>query len=193
MGFSLKKLGRGIKKIAKKNKGGLTRLVKKVGPGLVLGAVTGGVGAGIIAKAASAAKTLGKKSKGLETPKSLVPVVRAAQIAVKKRTRSKMPGGAPIPTISTPSVGMMSSKPQAKRRLYDRPARQARKGKKFTSYQTPDDMRGGMTKAQNTGRTGFEGAKRKRTGSRKAPSAKQLAARAKFAAMVKARRKKKVA
>lgn len=173
MGFSLKKLGRGIKKIAKKNKGGLTRLVKKVGPGLVLGAVTGGVGAGLIAKAASAAKTLGKKAKGIETPKSLVPVIRAAQISVKK-TRSKLPGGAPMPPmIPTPSVGIMSSKPQAKRKVYD--------------YQKATKTR--MSRAAGIGKDQLapKAKKAKRSGSKKAPSAAQLKARANFAKMAKAR------
>ena len=154
-----KKLGRGIKKVVKKNKGGLTRLVKKAGPGLVLGAVTGGIGAGVIAKAASAAKTLGKKAKGLETPKSLVPVVRAAEIRVKKSARTKMPGGAPMPHI--PSVKVrdpIRSTPQAKRTLY-------------TSAKKPK-------KAKSSSES---------SSGRKAPSAAQLAARAKFTAMVKAR------
>jgi len=163
MGFSLKKLGRGIKKIAKKNKGGFGRLVKKVGPGLVLGAVTGGVGAGIIAKAASTAKTLGKKAKGIETPKSLVPVVRAASISARRRIRSKMPGGAPMPTISRPSVGMMATreKPRAAASLY----KTAKKAK----------------------------AKKAKRTSSKPPSAAQLAAREKFKAMVAAKRKAKAA
>lgn len=152
MGF-LKKLGRGIKRVVRKNRGGVGRLVKRVGPGLVIGAVTGGVGAPLIAKAASAAKTLGKKAKGLETPKSLVPVIRAAELRVSRKRRARMPGGAPMPSIPTPRVGMMKSTPQAKRSLYTR--------KKKTK--------------SSSGKT------------RKAPSAAQLAARAKFAAMAKAR------
>ena len=164
MGF-LKKLGRGIKKVVKKNKGGVGRLIKKVGPGLVIGAVTGGVGAGLNAKAASTAKTLGKKVKGLETPKSLVPVVRAAELRVSKKSRQKMPGGAPMPHIPAMKVrDITKSTPQAKRSLY-------------TSAKKPKKAR----------------AKKAATGTRKAPSAAQLAARAKFTAMVKARAKAKKA
>lgn len=165
MGLSFKKLGRGIKKIAKKNKGGFGRFVKKVGPGLVLGAVTGGVGAGLIAKAASTAKTLGKKVKGLETPKSLVPVVRAAEIRVKKSQRAKMPGGAPMPHIPAMKVrDPLKSTPQAKRTLY-------------TSAKKPKKARA-------------KKAKKASSGVRKPPSAAQLAARENFKKMVAARRKK---
>lgn len=163
MGLSLKKIGRGIKKIAQKNKGGVGRLIKKVGPGLAMAAV-GATAPALVVKAASAAKSLGKKVRGLETPKSLVPVVRAAQVRVKK-TRSKMPGGAPMPsmpTIGTPTIGMMASreKPKAKRTLYKSAAKKPRTRKA------------------------------KRAGSGKPPSAKQIAAREKFKAMVAARRKK---
>lgn len=120
MKFGLKKLSRGLKRVAKKNRAGFGRLVKKVGPGLVLTAVSGGTAAPLIAKAASMAKTLGKKARGLETPKSLVPIIRAAEVRVRK-TRSKLPGGAPMPpmpNIGTPEIGMMKSTPQAKRTLY---------------------------------------------------------------------------
>lgn len=155
----LKKLGRGIKKVARKNVGGAKRLLKKVGPGLAMAAV-GATAPALIAKAASAAKTLGKKVRGLETPKSMVPVIRAAQVKVRK-TRSKLPGGAPMPPmIATPSVGMMaSSEPRrAKRTLYS----SGRKAKPRKAKRT-------ITKP---------------------PTAKQLAAREKFKAMVAARRKK---
>lgn len=183
MGF-LKKLGRGIKRVAKKNRGGIGRLAKKVGPGLVLSAVTGGIGAPIIAKAASAAKTLGKKVRGLETPKSLVPVFRAAEKATKsKGSTTVMPGGL---KISTPSIGMASNRAIKRRTIYDRPARVKRRGRKTTAYQTSADMKGGLTKAQNTGRTGFESAKPKKA---RVWSAKQIEARKRFAAAAKARRK----
>lgn len=172
-----KKLGRGIKRIAKKNQGGFRRLVKKVGPAIVLSAVPGGAPA-LIAKAASAAKTLGKKFKGIETPKSIVPVVRAAQVAVTK-TRSKLPGGAPMPS-------MMSSRPQAKRRITLRPARMTSTG---VAYQTPADMKGGLTRAQLTGNTGFGRPKKAKRRITKPPSAKQLAQRERFKAMAAARRK----
>lgn len=163
MGF-FKKLARGAKKIARKNAGGARRLIKKVGPGLVMNAVLPGA-APLIVKAASAAKTLGKKARGLETPKSLVPIVRAAQVRVGRK-RSKMPGGAPMPpNIGTPSVGLMSSAPQAKRSLYTA-TKKARKAR--------------------TTRT-------KRAKSTKPPSAAQLAARANFAKMAAARRKAKAA
>lgn len=162
MGFSLKKLGRGIKKIAKKNKGGFGRLVKKVGPGLVMAAVPAAAPA-LLVKAASAAKTLGKKVRGLETPKSLAPIVKAAQVRVK-RTRSKMPGGAPIPTIATPKVGMMrSTAVGAKKSLYKSTKRRTRKAK---------------APASTNGKP------------KKPPSAAQLAARKRFAEAAKARRKK---
>lgn len=163
MGF-LKKLGKGIKKVVRKNKGGVGRLVKKVGPGLVLSAVTGGVGAPLIAKAASAAKTLGKKARGLETPKSLVPIVRAAETRQRRKSvRSKMPGGAPMPHIPAVKVrDITKSTPQAKRTLY-------------TSTKKPKAKRAKKSPA---------------TKARKPPSAAQLAAREKFKAMVAARRKK---
>jgi len=181
MGLSFKKIGRGLKKIAKKNRGGFTRLVKKVGPGLVLGAVTGGVGAGIIAKAASAAKTLGKKVKGLETPKSLVPVIRAAQIHVKK-TRQRLPGGAPMPPmIATPSVGIMASseRPKAKRYLY-------RSANPRTARGRAKMRTGDVTAGETFKRPRTKKAKRKITAP---PSAKQIAQRERFKAMVAARRK----
>lgn len=162
MKFGLKKLVRGVKKVAQKNRAGVGRLVKKVGPGLAMAAV-GATAPALIVKAASAAKSLGKKVRGLETPKSMVPVIRAAQVKVK-RTRSKMPGGASMPpNIGTPQVGMMASreKPKAKRTLYS-------SGKKAKAPRAK---------------------KAKRT-STKAPSAAQLAAREKFKQMVAARRKK---
>lgn len=175
-----KKLGRGIKKIVRKNQGGLGRLVKKVGPGLVVGAVTGGVGAGLIAKAASAAKTLGKKvGKGIETPKSLVPVVRAAELHVSKKARTKMPGGAPMPTIAPVKVrSITSSTPQAKRYLYRSANPKTKRGQA--------KMRSGDVTAGEAFTRKPKKAKRKMG----PPSAKQLAARAKFAKMVAARRKK---
>lgn len=159
MGFSLKKLGRGIRKIAKKNRGGFGRLVKKVGPGLVLTAA-GGIGAApLIAKAASAAKSLGKKVRGLETPKSLVPIIRAAKISAKRK-RQRMPGGAPI--IGPVQVRSVTrSTPQAKRSLYT-------------------TARGSTRRKKGTTKSGRP---------RKPASAKQLAARAKFAAMARARAK----
>lgn len=163
MGF-FKKLSRGVKRVVRKNRGGVGRLVKKVGPGLVMAAVTGGVGAPLIAKAASAGKSLGKKVRGLETPKSLVPIIRAANIKAP-RTRKRMPGGAPMPTIGPVSVrGITKSTPQAKRSLYT-------KAKKSKTPRAP--------RAKKTKRT-----------IKAPPSAKQLAARAKFAAMAAARRKK---
>lgn len=171
MGLSFKKLARGVKKIAKKNRGGFTRLVKKVGPGLVMTAVTGGTAAPLIARAASAAKSFGRKVKGLETPKSLVPIIRAAQVRVGRK-RTRMPGGAPIPTISAPSVGMMRSTPQAKTSLY------AKRKKAAAAAAAPSDV---YTRGKNKGKK-----RRKITAP---PSAKQLAARAKFAAMAAARRK----
>lgn len=163
MGF-LKKLSRGVKKVVRKNKGGVGRLIKKVGPGLAMAAV-GATAPTLIVKAASAAKTLGKKVRGLETPKSLVPVIRAAEVKVG-RSRTRMPGGAPMPTIGTPSIGMASSKAVgAQRTLYS-------SGKKKRA------------------RKSNGAAPKKRQGSRKPPSAKQLAARAAFAKMAAARRKK---
>lgn len=118
MGFSLKKLGRGIKKVVKKNKGGVGRLLKKVGPGLAMAAV-GATAPALLVKAASAAKSLGKKVKGLETPKSMVPVVRAASMKARKPRRTKMPGGAPMPHIPAVKVrDITKSTPQAKRTLY---------------------------------------------------------------------------
>lgn len=158
----LKKLGRGIKRVAKKNRGGLTRLAKKVGPGLVLSAVTGGIGAPLVAKAASAAKTLGKKVRGLETPKSLVPVFRAATRATKSRgSTTVMPGGL---KISTPSVGLMASRAVgAKRSLYKSAKKRKPRAPKATSATA---------------------AKKPRVW-----SAKQIAARERFAAMARARKK----
>lgn len=159
MGFSLKKIGRGLKKIAKKNRGGFRRLVKKAGPGLVLAAV--GPTAPFIAKAASVAKSMGKKARGIETPKSLVDVVKLASGNRKRRsTRTKMPGGAAIPTIATPGLATTRSTPQAKRSLYTGTKKRTRKAKSA-----------GSTKV------------------RKPPTAKQLAAREKFAAAARARAK----
>jgi len=163
MGF-LKKLARGAKKIVKKNKAGVGRLIKKVGPGLAMAAV-GATAPALVVKAASAAKTLGKKVRGLETPKSLAPVVRAAQVRVGRK-RSKMPGGAPMPHIGTPQVGMMSNRPQAKRKLYESPAPKAKRTRK---------------------------AKAKRSSGGKAPSPAQLKARENFKRMVAERRKQKAA
>lgn len=179
MGLSFKKLGRGIKKIAKKNKGGFGRLVKKVGPGLVLGAVTGGVGAGLIAKAASTAKTLGKKVKGLETPKSLVPVVRAAEMRQRRKSvRTRMPGGAPMPNIPAVKVRSITkaTDTSAKRSLYRSANPKTAQGRKL--------MRDG-----GIAMPGRKSRKTKRSGPRKPPSAAQLAAREKFKKMVAARRK----
>lgn len=183
MGLSLKKIARGVKKIAKKNAKGVGKLAKKFGPGLVLNAVLP-TAAPLIAAAASKAKTAGKKFKGLETPKSLVDVVKLSDARVTK-SRSKMPGGAPMPTIGRPSVSLMSSRPQAKRKLYDRPARQGRskRGKKI-EYQTSADIKAGGFATPNA----FKKAKAKRKIT-KPPSAKQIAARERFKKMVAARRK----
>lgn len=174
MRFGLKKLVRGAKKIARKNRGGIGRLVKKVGPGLAMAAV-GATAPALLVKAASTAKTLGKKVRGIETPKSLATVVKAAQVRVK-RTRSKMPGGAPMPsmpTISTPSVGMMASRAVgAQKSLYKK-------------KRAPRKRANGLTPGGSTPSTAKK--KRKITA---APSAKQLAARKKFAEMAAARRKK---
>lgn len=183
MGFSLKKLGRGIKKVVKKNKGGLGRLAKKVGPGILLATPLGAVGAGVVAKAVSGAKSLGKKvGAGIETPKSLVPVIRAANTrATRKPRRSKMPGGGKIPTISTPSVGMMASRerPRAKKSLYRTANPKTKRGQA--------KMRSGdVTAGENFTRK----VKKKRTIT-KPPSAKQIAARKAFAAAAAARRKAK--
>lgn len=163
MGFSLKKLGRGIKKVVKKNKGGLGRLVKKVGPGLVMAAAGGSIAAPLIAKAASKAKSIGAKVRGLETPKSLASVVKAAEIRTGRK-RSRMPGGAPMPTIAPVRVRSITrSTPQAKGSLYTT----AKKPKKTRAKKAPKTPK-----------------------VRKPPSAAQLAAREKFKAMVAARRKK---
>lgn len=186
MKFGFKKLARGVKKIAKKNRGGVGRLVKKVGPGLAMAAV-GATAPTLIVKAASAAKSLGKKVRGIETPKSLAPIVRAAQVRVRK-TRSRMPGGAPMPKspdllgmdLGRPKVGMASNRRQAKKSLYTTP-RVTRRRKKMVEYQTPADMRSQGIKS-SPGKT-----KRRMT---KPPTAKQLAAREKFKQMVAARRKK---
>lgn len=162
MGF-LKKLARGAKKIVKKNKGGVGRLLKKVGPGLAMAAV-GATAPALIVKAASAAKSMGKKVRGLETPKSLASVVKAAEVRVRK-TRTRMPGGAPMPpmpSIGTPSIGMMSSRAVGPHKtLYKSKTKRTRK-------------------APN-------GAKKKRV-MRAPPSAKQLAARAAFAARARKRK-----
>lgn len=166
MKFGLKKLARGIRKVAQKNRGGVGRLVKKVGPGLAMAAV-GATAPALLVKAASAAKSLGKKARGLETPKSLVPVVRAAQVSVRKY-RTKMPGGAPmpsmpsVPNIERPAVGMAKSGAVGARKSLYKGSPKSRKPKR---------------------------ARTKPNGTRKAPSAKQLAARAKFAAAAKARAK----
>lgn len=193
----LKKLGRGIKRVAKKNRGGIARLAKKVGPGLVMSAVLP-TAAPLIVKAASAAKSLGKKARGLETPKSLVPVVRAAQVRVKK-TRSKMPGGAPMPsmpTIGTPAIGMMSSRPQAKRTLYGGSPNKVKRVRK--TKRNPEGVKVTLGRAPGIGKdqldkslyyTRGKNKGKKRRVMRAPPSAKQLAARAAFAA----RRKKKAA
>ena len=167
MGF-LKKLARGAKKIVRKNKAGVGRLVKKVGPGLALAAV-GAAAPALVVKAASTAKTLGKKVRGLETPKSLVPVVRAAEVKVRK-TRSKLPGGAPMPsmpTIGTPQVGMMKSGAVGARRSLYTSSRKSKTPKRARKVKAPN------------------GAK-----PRKPPSPAQLAAREKFKKMVAERRKK---
>lgn len=192
MGF-LKKLGRGIKKVAQKNRGGVGRLIKKVGPGLAMAAV-GATAPALVVKAASAAKSLGKKVRGLETPKSLVPVVRAAQVKVKK-TRSKMPGGAPMPPmIGTPTIGMMSSTPQAKRTLYAKKKAPARRKRLYVGKAgTPsfDAMMKAKTQkeANAVAREYMRSQKKPKRKMTKPPSAKQLAARERFKAMVAARRK----
>lgn len=165
-----KKLGRGISKVARKNKAGFGRLVKKVGPGLVMSAV-GATAPALVVKAASIAKSMGKKARGLETPKSLAEVVKRAEVKVRK-TRQKLPGGAPMPampTIGTPSVGMMASRAVgAKKSLYKSSGK--RRAKKATN--------GGAATPKK---------KRKITAP---PSAKQIAARKAFAAAAAARRKK---
>lgn len=172
MGLSFKKIGRGIRKIAKKNAKGAGRLVRKFGPGLITAAVLP-TAAPLIAGAASKLKTAGKKIRGLETPKSMVDVVKLAEVKVGKK-RSKMPGGASmpsVPNISRPNVGMMASTPQAKRSLYT-------SSKKRKSSSSSDVY----TRGKNKGKK-----RRKITAP---PSAKQLAQREKFKAMAAARRKK---
>lgn len=130
MGF-LKKLGKGLKKVVKKNKGGVGRLLKKVGPGLAMAAV-GATAPALLVKAASAAKSLGKKARGLETPKSMAAVVRAASIKPRKPKRTKMPGGAAMPHIPAVKVrDITPSTPQAKRSLYT--SSKKSKAKKSTS------------------------------------------------------------
>lgn len=158
-----KKLTRGIKKVVRKNKAGVGRLIKKVGPGLAMAAV-GATAPALVVKAASIAKSAGKKVRGLETPKSLADVVKRAEVKVA-RTRTKMPGGAPMPTIGTPSIGMMASRAVgAHKTLYKSKKRRTRKAANGTPKK-----------------------KRKITA---APSAKQIAARKAFAAAAAARRKK---
>lgn len=177
MGLSLKKIGRGLKKIAKKNQGGVSRLIKKVGPGLITQAVAA-TAPGLIVKAASAAKTLGKKVHGLETPKSLVPVIRASQVRVA-RSRSKMPGGAPMPTIAPLGVrSLMKSTPQAKRTLY---AKKRKPRKKQVYYRDGAMTEVASEKWLNKNLPRVKKPKRKAP----PPSPKQLAARAAFAARMR--------
>jgi len=77
--------------------------------------------------------------------------------------------------IARPMVGMASSRPTARRSISLRPARIDASGR---SFQTPEDMRRsgkrGLTRAQQTGLTGFEasGSRRKakvRTGKARTP------------------------
>lgn len=196
MGF-LKKLGRGVSRVVKKNRGGVGRLIKKVGPGLAMAAV-GATAPALVVKAASAAKTLGKKVRGLETPKSLAPVIRAAEVRVGRK-RSKMPGGAPMPTIAPVKVrSLMKSTPQAKRTLYTNGKKKRAKRERLYVGKAGTPSFNAMMKAKTTGEAEAVAReymkanpkKKKKRVMRAPPSAKQLAQRERFKAMAAARRKK---
>jgi len=180
-----KRIGRGATKIYKKNRKGAGKLLKKVGPAILLSSVPGGAVATVAAKAVSKAKSLGKKVGGIETPKSLAPVLKLAKVGAKKRTRTKMPGGASMPSIPRPGVGMMSSSPQPKRSLYRSAKRSVRRTKQPTQIYKNGKP---ASKVYPTGTKKSTIAKAKRRIT-KPPSAAQLAARERFKKMVAAKRK----
>lgn len=84
----------------------------------------------------------------------------AKSLAVNPRSARVKPEPLSVQAaIAKPAVGMMTSAPGPRRRIDLRPARMTSRG---AAYQTPADMRsaGGLTRAQKTGRTGFQKAKR---------------------------------